>query len=247
MSDIKIPMHTLIQASGRLLRATLLFCGLSSAAMGAQTAATPLPGNYKTIFENPDVLVMHVHYGAHEFVPMHDHSAYPTVFVYMNDSGEVAIDHEVPKGFRVVRPPTHTGAFRIGPSMAERHSVTNLSDIPSDFLRVELKSIPLTDLKEDFRGHAPSPLLPGTHTEFHDAALRIDRIVCPSDNACSAPPAAARSLLVAITSQQIQTTAGKRSLELGDVMWLSANDDKTLRLSAGAQSLRITLLDPRNF
>ena len=233
-------MHTLFQASGRVLRATLLFCGLSCAAMGAQTAATSLPDNYKTIFENSDVLVMHVHYGAHEFVPMHDHSAYPTVFVYLNDSGEVAIDHEAPKGFRVVRPPTHTGAFRIGPSMAERHSITNLSDIPSDFLRVELKSIPLTDLKKDFRGHVPSPLLPGTRTEFEDPVLRIDRIDCPSDTACSATPTAARSLLVAITPQQIQTTAGKRSLGVGDVVWLSANDDKALHLSAGAQSLRIT-------
>jgi hypothetical protein len=246
-SDIRIPMYTLFQASGRVLRATLLFCGLSCAAMDAQTATTPLPDNYKTIFENPDVLVMHVHYGAHEFVPMHDHSAYPTVFVYLNDSGEVAIDHEVPNGFRVVRPPTHTGAFRIGPSMAERHSVTNLSDTASDFLRVELKSIPLTDLKKDFRGHAPSPALPGTHTEFQDAALRIDRIVCPSETACSATPAAARSLLVAITPQQIQITDGKHSLGLGDVVWLSANDDHTLRLSAGAQSLRITLLGLRNF
>jgi hypothetical protein len=176
---------------------------------------------------------------------MHNHSAYPTVYVYLNNSGEVEIAHEGPKAFKVVRPPTHAGAFRISPSMAERHSVTNLSDTASDFLRVELKSIPQSDLKEVVRGEVPSPLSPGTRTEFEDAALKIDRIVCPAASPCSATSTAPRSLLVAITPQRIETTAGKRSLRVGDVFWLSGNGDKAPRLSAGAQSLRIALLYPK--
>jgi hypothetical protein len=242
--DSRIAMHMLLQPARSIFRATLLLCGLCCASTGAQSTIATLPDNYKTIFENQDLLVMHVHYGAHEFVPMHDHSAYPTVYVYLNNSGEVAIAHEGPEGLKVVRPPTHAGAFRIGPSMAERHSVTNLGDTASDFLRVELKSIPLSDLEEVFRGEAPSPPSPGTHTEFEDAALRIDRVVCPANSPCSATPATARSLLVAITPQQIETKAGKRSLKVGDVFWFSGNDDKALRLSAGAQNLRITLLYP---
>jgi hypothetical protein len=242
--DVRNSMYTLSHLTGRVFEGAVLLFGLSCAAMGAQTASQPLPSNYKTIFENSDVLVMHVHYAAHEFVPMHDHSAYPTVYVYLNDSGEVAIVHEAPNDFRVVRPPTHTGAFRISPSMAERHSVTNLSDTASDFLRVELKSIPLSDLQQVFRSDAPSSPLPGTRTEFQDVALKIDRIVCPPDTKCSAAPAAAHSLLVALTDQDLQTTKGKNSLRLGDVVWLSAQDNKALVLSAGAQSLRITLLFP---
>jgi len=31
---------------------------------------------------------------------------------------------------------------------------------------------------------------------------------------------------------------------VGDVFWFSGNDNKALRLSAGAQNLRITLLYP---
>jgi hypothetical protein len=157
----------------------------------------------------------------------------------------VAIVHDAPNDFRVIRPPTHTGAFRISPSMAERHSVTNLSDTASDFLRVELKSIPLSDLQQVFRSDAPSSPLPGTHTEFQDAALKIDRIVCPPDAQCSATPVPAHSLLVALTPQDLQTTTGKHSLRLGDVLWSSAEDNKALVLSAGAQSLRIALLDPK--
>lgn len=245
-------MHICLQPARSIFRVSLLLCGFCCASTcvstGAQTTVAALPDNYKTILENPDVLVMHVHYGAREFVPAHDHSAYPTVYVYLNNSGEVSIAHDGSDAFKVVRPPTHTGAFRISPSMPERHSVTNLSDTPSDFLRVELKTIPLADLKEVVRGEVPSQPLPGTHREFGDAALRIERIVCPTESPCTATPAAERSLLVAITPQQIEgstgTGAGKRSLKAGDVFWLSGKDDQPLRLSAGAQSLRITLLYP---
>ena len=237
-------MYGLLHLTRWIFLGALLLVGPGFAALDAQTTSKPLPSNYKTIFENPDVLVMHVYYAAHEFVPMHDHSAYPTVYVYLNDSGEVAITHEAPNDFRAVRPPTHTGAFRISPSMAERHSITNLSDTASDFLRVELKSIPQSDLKEVFRGEAPSPPSPGTRTEFEDAALRIDRIVCPEASPCSAMPTTPRSLLIAITPQRIETKAGKLSLRVGDVFWYSRNNDKMLHLSAGAQTLRIMLLYP---
>lgn len=237
-------MLPLLPPARSALRATLLLCALGCVSLAAQSPSATLPPNYKTIFQNRDLLVMHVHYGPHEFVPMHDHSAYPTVYVYLNDSGQVEIAHEGPNAEKVVRPPTHTGAFRIGPSMAERHSVTNLSGTPSDFLRVELKTISVTDLKKVFRGEVPSPLLPGTHTEFEDPALRIDRIVCPAQTPCSATPATARSLLVAITPQRIETSTATKSLRVGDVFWLSGKDDDALHVSPGAQCLRITLLYP---
>ena len=207
-------------------------------------AQSTLPKNYKTILNNHDLLVMRVHYGPHEFVPMHDHSAYPTVFVYLNDSGPVRIDHEPPASFSVTRPPTHTGAFRIAPGMKERHSVTNLSEFPSDFLRVELKTIPPTDLTEVTRGDVESPLLPGTHIEFQDAALEIDRIVCPPTVACEATPLPARSLLIPVTDLKFQTSSGTQNLKPGEAAWLPANAKKPLQLSPGAQALRISLLYP---
>jgi hypothetical protein len=207
-------------------------------------AQSPLPRNYKTILNNHDLLVMRVHYGPNEVVPMHDHSAYPTVFVYLNDSGLVRIDHEPPASFSVTRPPTHTGAFRIAPGMTERHSITNLSELPSDFLRVELKTIPPTDLKEVTRGEVPSPLMPGTHIEFQDTALEIDRIVCPPTVACEAAPLNARSLLVPITDLKMEGPGGKQSLKPGEVAWLPMNAKRPLQLSPGAQALRISLLYP---
>jgi hypothetical protein len=111
--DARIEMIKLLQLTRLNLLGALLLFGPCFASVDAQTTSKPLPSNYKTIFENPDMLAMHVHYAPREFVPMHDRSAYPTVYVYLNNSGEVAIVHEAPDDFRVVRPPTHTGAFRI--------------------------------------------------------------------------------------------------------------------------------------
>ncbi|AEU36747.1 hypothetical protein [Granulicella mallensis] len=207
--------------------------------------AQSLPPNYKTTFENSDFIVMRVHYGAHEFVPMHDHSTYPTVYVYLNNSGEVDLKHEGPNGFTAHRPPTHTGAFRISPGMAERHSVTNLGDVPSDFLRVELKSIPPNDLKEVFRGEAPAlPATPGTRTEFHDGALKIERTQCPTTESCTISAAGPRSLLVSIGTVKASIAGSERTLTPGDTVWVPASKDGSIRLSAGAQFLRVILQYP---
>lgn len=206
--------------------------------------ATPLPPNYHTTFENADILVMRVHYGAHEFVPMHDHTAYPTLYAYLNDSGPVKITHEVPDNLVLTRPPTHTGAFRIAPGAKERHSVQSLSDTPSDFLRVELKRIPPHDLRAVSRGDAPTTLIPGTHTDFHDQAMQVDRTICPAASTCTLPKIPARSLLIAIDDTHLVTSTEDHALHPGDTFWLPAADRETLTLSPGAHILRIILLYP---
>ena len=212
---------------------------------GGLAHAQSLPPNYKTTFENPDIIVMHVHYAPHEFVPMHDHSAFPTVYVYLNDSGVVDLKHEGADGFTAHRPPTHTGAFRISPGMAERHSVTNQGDVPSDFLRIELKRIPPDDIKEVFRSEAPAqPSTPGTKTEFQDAALKIERTQCPATAPCTIPASSQRSLLVSIGTTQVQTSRSERTLASGDTIWLPPSSNGPVRLSAGAQCLRVILQYP---
>jgi hypothetical protein len=217
---------------------------LSGSILSGQTPSTKLPSNYKTTLDNPDLIVMKVHYGPREFVPMHDHTTYPTVYVYLNDSGEVEIKHEGPNGV-MKRPPTHTGAFRIAPGAKERHSVTNLGDTPSDFLRVEFKRMPTDDLKKVFRGDAPTqPAAAGTRVEFQDPAIRIERTVCPATTTCALAPAGARSLLVAVNATHLEMNGADHPLRAGDVVWLRANAPNVPRLSAGAECLRIVLLYP---
>src|SRR6202000_2141868 len=105
----------------------------------------------------------------HEGVAVHDHSDDPTVYVYLGDSGPVRFVHE-PENVILTRPPTHTGAYRGSPGRKGRHSVVNLTDKPSDYLRVELKKVPLGSLKHEFRGSAPAALVQGTKGEFEDPA-----------------------------------------------------------------------------
>jgi hypothetical protein len=224
-----------------VLRSLVTLTSILATVGAAAQATSPLPANYKTILDNPDLLVMRVHYGPQEFVPMHDHSAFTTVYVYLNDSGVVRIDHEAGSEPSVNRPPTHTGAFRISPGVAERHSVKNLDDRPSDFLRVELKRIPPDDIKDAIRGPVPSDLEPGTNTEFKDEALQVERTVCPTDASCIATEKSDRSLLVAITPVDAIVAGGaQRSLQPGDVLWLAPNE--AITLSHAAQVLRISLL-----
>src|SRR6185437_250645 len=156
------------------------------------------------------------------FVPTHDHPFYPTIFVYLTNSGEVDMKHEGPNGFTAQRDPTEAGAFRIAPYMVERHSVKSLSDTESMFLRVELKRVPPAMVNRVFREETPLHLVPGTRTEFQDKALRIDRILCAPAKECALAEQNERSLLIAISPTRIRTADGERSLKAGDVIWIPA-------------------------
>jgi hypothetical protein len=191
---------------------------LATAAFAQHSA--PLPPNYKVILNNADALVQRVHYGPHEFVPMHDHPAVATVYVYLNNSGVVDIKHEGPDAFTVHRPPTQTGAFRVSPGRFERHSVQNKSDLPSDFLRVELKHVPINLLPAEFRGGSPKePFHSGFETLYDNPALRIERTVCVIDEKCMFTTESAPSVVVIVPLKS--TTEPKQN----PVIWLPANKD----------------------
>jgi hypothetical protein len=192
---------------------------LSVASCLAQSG--PLPVNYKTILTNRPFRVISVHYGPHEKVPVHDHPDTPTVYVYLNDSGPVRIIHEEKDGSHsdLVRPPTHTGAFRVSPGLLERHSIENLSDLPSDFLRVELLGIRLGNKTLEFRGKAPADLSHDlTAAEFQSPELSVARTICTNPSPCSIAPSPMSSVLVAISGSIVTASGHQTMLQLGDVM-----------------------------
>jgi hypothetical protein len=221
-------------------------CGnLCSIGATAQDPTVAFPKNYRRVLDNADVVVLQAHYGPHESVGVHDHSDHPTVYVYLNDSGPVRFVHE-PEGVVLTRPPTHTGAYRVSPGRRERHSLLNLSDRPSDYLRVELKRVPLGAIKQEFRGAAPeTPLKQGTTVEFDDQVIRIERVVCDAGTACAMQTEGAPSVLVAFTPTEMKT--GRRWRPFGSespVTWLAQDEKASVRTNgpAPAQLLRIVLL-----
>ena len=204
-----------------------------------------LPPNYTTILENQTFRIIKVHYGPHEIVPVHDHPDTPTVYVYLNNSGPVRITHEEKDGTQstLVRPPTHTGAFRVSPGMLERHSIENLSDLPSDFLRVELLGSRPGDKalafpSPDFRGPAPTDLTHNlTTTEFSSPKLTITRILCIDPTPCKTPPASASSVIVAFSNTTL-TIAGKPTpLDANNALAIPAN--QPFAIAAPANILQI--------
>jgi hypothetical protein len=208
-------------------------------------AAAPLPHNYSTVLDNADVLVMHVHFGAHETVPMHDHPAVATMYVYLNNSGEVDILHEGSNAVTAHRPPTQAGAFRLAPGLAERHSIQSNSETPSDFLRVEFKNITFPKLPEAGKHFAaPVTLVPGTTVEFQNDALTISRVICAADKACEIPTPAQRSLVIPFTA----TAIARSGVEGPDVVpgqprFLPASADGPYSLHAGTQALVLSFSD----
>jgi hypothetical protein len=211
---------------------------------GAQDPLKTLPKNYQKIFENERVAVIRAHYGGHEKIPVHDHPAVATVFVYLSDSGQVRIDHVDADGKvePVVRPPTVTGSYRIAPGLAERHRIENLGDASSDFLRVELKGIDLK-MTEPFRGKAPASLAQSVDVmEFSNPAVSVERVLCVGPAPCPVKSNAAGSLLIAVTPMDVEIGAGD-SLEAGAVRWMKPGESARIGAqgSGAAEVLRILL------
>jgi len=212
----------------------------------AQDPLTAFPNNYKLVLDNPQVRVLRCHYGPHEKVGVHNHSNHPTVYVYLSDSGQVRFTHVEERAFVMTRPPVKAGAFRVSPGRPERHSVENLSDLPSDYLRIELKRIPLHGTMSPFRAEAPASLdKTRIETVFHDPQLTIERIVCTAAAACSVPAIKQPSLLVAFSASSLSAAPESR-LQPGQILWLPTSGPLTIRdpSAAPAHLLRIAFPSP---
>lgn len=227
-------------------RAIILAAWTAAWASGAsaQDPLKTLPKNYQQIFENDSVTVIRAHYGAHEKIPVHDHPAVATVFVYLNDSGQVRIDHAETTGKVVpaVRPPTVSGSYRVAEGLAERHSIENLGDSDSDFLRVELKRADLK-LPQPFRGKAPASLAQSEDVvELSNPAVEIERIVCVGPAPCPVKSNAAGSLLIALSPLDVELSTGE-SLTTGEVRWLAPGEKARIGAqgAGSAHVLRILL------
>ena len=178
----------------------------------AQDPLKTLPHNYWVEFEDPSVRVVHVHYGAGEHVPQHDHPRTPTLYVYLSDAGPVRFVHTGEDDFSIVRKPVQTGQMWLNSGRLETHRVESLSKTSSDFLRVEFKTLPLhidsmharvAATGEDFwRAAQPEKV------EFEDTHLRIVRVGVQPGKSAMLESRAARVVWLAVRVDGAQC-AGK--------------------------------------
>jgi hypothetical protein len=176
-----------------------------------------LPNNYRLVFENEWVRVVRIHYGPHEKLPVHSHSQWATVYVYLSDSPAVQFRHIEKPAFTLTRPRQKAGAFRVSPGRIEVHEVENMGDRASDFLRIELKQIPLGVKNLFQRGAAPADLsVTRVAEEYVRPQLVIERAIVANHHAVNLDDAAIPSLVIAFSEVRLPT----ETIPAGGVHWL---------------------------
>lgn len=194
----------------------------------AQDPLKTLPQAYKLQLENEWVKVTRVHYAPHEKLPPHQHTLTGSAYVYLNDGGPVVFKHlDLPYG-AVTRPATKAGSFRLYGGLKEIHEVENLSELPSDFLRVEFKTEPVNE--RTLRGRFYRQTYPASENfekvQFENEQVRITRVVWAAGKKVEISTAAAPALLVALVPSNLKLREAKgkpASLKLvaGTTRWIA--------------------------
>ncbi len=217
-----------------------------------QDPQTVAPRAYRREFENERVRVTRVHYEPREKIPKHDHPDQATVFVYLRDSGPVRFVHTGNDAFTLVRPPVRARGFRLSRGLKEQHIVESLTDVPTDFLRVELKGFSDAERRSLHGRFPPEPRRAARTTRtsqrvrFEDARVRIARVTCAARGRCvGLGGEGTASLLVALSPAHLRTADGgtEVTLALGETMWAEAGGAPSFENAANAPAefLRIDL------
>ena len=192
----------------------------------AQDPVKIAPEAYKLEFENDYVKVQRVHYAPHVKLPEHDHTALATAYIYLNDAGPVSFKHVGLSYGAVTRPAVKAGSFRLYKGVKETHEVENLSDTPSDFLRVEFKTDPGKE-PNGLRGKFFRVDVPAgenfQQVQFENEQVRITRLICAAGKNCLEVANATDPILfVVLTAAQFKLTPSKNiQLHPGDTHWLA--------------------------
>jgi len=208
----------------------------------AQDPLKTLPQAYKLQFENDWVKVTRVHYAPKEKLPPHQHTHTASAYVYLNDSGPVVFKHIGLAYGAVTRPATKAASFRLYQGLQEIHEVENLSDLPSDFLRVEFKTEPINE--KSLRGRFYREAYPRGENfqkvQFENEQVRITRLVCATGKTLELSTSPNEpSLLVALVPSKLKTGESKGksaalNLEMGKTTWIAAGRQEEFKNTGNA-------------
>jgi hypothetical protein len=213
---------------------------MAALSAAAQDNATVLAKNYQTLLDNEQVQVVRVHYDPHEELAVHAHSRYPTVYVYLSNSGPVRFMHDEARPFTMTRRPVRTGWFRVSPGRIEKHQVANLGPVASDFLRVECKRIALGQIRSEFRYREDVNLTKSSATtDYSSPEMVIRRFVVVPGGRASVAAEAQPELLIAFAPAIVRERGeADRTMVAGSVLWVSASTPFEL-LPSGAGAAHV--------
>jgi quercetin dioxygenase-like cupin family protein len=231
----------------RLRHYTLAVLTMAVAAhTSAQDGATALTQSYRTLLDNEQMQVVRVHYDPHEELPVHDHSRYPTVYVYLSNSGPVRFIHDEAHPFALTRRRVRAGWFRVSPGRLEKHRVANLGPMASDFLRVECKQIALGQIRSEFRYSEDVNLTKtSATTDYSSPEMAIRRFVVVAGSVERIEVETRPELLIAFTPTVVREHGeADRTMAAGSVLWAEAGENLEVMAagSAAAHVLTVRLL-----
>ncbi len=209
---------------------------LSGLVVAAQEATVALPDTYRVQFENAWVRVTRVTYGPRQVLPAHTHTPLASAYVYLNDGPPVRYTHVGGHNTVATRPATKAGSFRVFRGIDEVHSVENLGDAPSEFLRVEFKTEPraTTTFTGRFAPPAGADGVTRAQVELDHPLARITRMTLAADDVLTLDTSGGEpSLLVALSPAALAwgpaASVPALVLETGAVQWLGTRRVGTLR------------------
>ena len=196
------------------------------AVLEAQEGSATLPSNYRVQFENAWVKVTAVRYEPLQQLPGHTHTPNPSAYVYLNDGPAVKFRHIGGPNTVATRPATRTGAFRVYRGLDEVHAVENTGNLPSEFLRVELKTASVDPAT--FRGKYERPAAASAQPsiEFDHPQLRISRVWAQPGQEIEIAASGEPVLLIAL--------ADGAELRTGQERWVPASNVVRVRNSGPA-------------
>lgn len=181
----------------------------------AQDPLTTIPEAYKVQFENPWVKVVRVHYAAGAKLPEHTHPAGTTAYVYLNDSEGVVFRHVGGSSRAVTRPAVKSGSIRLAAGNEEHHTAENPAATPSDFLRIQLKTMTGSgNLRQRIARPAPRPGENSITVDYRSDGLVIQRLSIAPGQSMVAEVVTMPSLWVALPS--------------GETRWVQEARDETI-------------------
>jgi hypothetical protein len=168
----------------------LILFGCMEAFASGQDPYVVAGDHYHLLFENDWARASRVTYGPHETAPVHDHPPTPTsIYIYVTAGGEFRFKHITGfkvSGYTITRPAVQAGAIRFAHSAPETHSVEYLGDVPTEYVRIELRTeapdIPVRDVR--IPPAAMDPAKSGVRKEFENGQIRILRVVCAPGDPC---------------------------------------------------------------
>ena len=196
----------------------------------AQEPTVVAPEAYKLQFENEWVRVLRVHYAAHQKIPVHNHSRFPAGYVYLNDAGPVNFVHTGWQDPILTRRPVKARMLRLSRTSAadETHSVDNISNTDTDFLRIEFRTMRQGESLA-FGRYEPAiydKKQPFAKVHFDTAELKATRVATPAGTDMTLKADTVPALIALMTPGRFDG----RDQPIGQTFWLSPG--QSIKLTA---------------